>query len=313
MVVLETEKGCDAYSRLQGPRSKKAAVPGRPASRQCENERQGATMREDKSRKDETYEAERDPDAPASFELAPKKIALAAVDWTVPQETRSRARTCEDGFDPFLADVAQAAESAGCDTIVYALWSHDLRKAKPLDEARVFGSTTKVRTAILEVFDDDEARIEVWRRGVPPQHFRQRFTRSNSPPTSKQAFMDGLPARTFGSTLIMACGEANIVSTRRDSDEIVDPFGFMDWLQQSRPRLILNPSHSYMRRYEMTTKRSLFSEGRTALTVWNRGEKPPEPELPWRAFVDSEDRTGEILEIEFANTSEIRVGVFELG
>ncbi|HWO21618.1 MAG TPA: hypothetical protein VNO30_22770 [Kofleriaceae bacterium] len=269
-------------------------------------------MREDKSRKDETYEAEREPDAPAPFELAPKKIALAAVDWTVPQETGPRARTCEDGFDPFFADVAQAAESADCDTVVYALWSHDLRKTNPLDEARVFGSTTKVQTAILEVFDDEDSRIEVWRRGAPPHRFRQRFTRSTSPTSSKQAFMDGLPARRFGSTLMMACGEANIVSTRRDSDEIVDPFGFTDWLQQTRPRLILNPSHSYMRRYEMTTKRALYSEGRTLLTVWNRGEKPPEPGLPWRAFVDSEDRTSEIHEIELAKTGEIRVGVFEL-
>ena len=67
-------------------------------------------MRDDKGRKDGTYEAEREPDAPASFELAP--IALAAVDWTVPQETGPRARSCEDGFDPFFADVAQAAESA---------------------------------------------------------------------------------------------------------------------------------------------------------------------------------------------------------
>ena len=269
-------------------------------------------MRDDKSRKDETYEAEREPDGPAPFELAPKKIALAAVDWTVPQETGRRARTCEDGFDPFFAEVAQSAEAEGCDTVVYALWSHDLRKTKSLNEARVFGSTTKIQTAILEVFDDEDARIEVWHRGAPPHRFRQRFTRSTSPMSSKQAFMDGLPARTLGSTLLMACGEANIVSTRRDSDEIVDPFGFTDWLQQAQPRLILNPSHSYMRRYEMTTKRTLYSEGRTLLTVWNRGEKPPEPEQPWRAFVDGEDRTGDIREIEFTKTGEIRVGVFDL-
>jgi len=59
-------------------------------------------MRDDKSRKDETYEAEREPDAPASFELRPKKIALTAVDWTAPKEPGPRARACEDGFDPFF-------------------------------------------------------------------------------------------------------------------------------------------------------------------------------------------------------------------
>jgi hypothetical protein len=268
----------------------------------------------DKSSKDKGYEAERPADAPASFELTPKKVALAAVDWLVrPYEKGPRARTHWDhGFDPFLADVAATAEAEGCDTVVYALWSHDLRKMKPLDEARVFGSTKKVQTAVLEVLDGKDARIEVWRRGAAPHSFQQRFTRSSSSPSSKQAFMDGLPARTFGSTLMMACGETNIVSTRRDSDEIVDPFDFRGWLKKKRPRLILNPSHSYMRRHEMATKRALYSKGRTLLTVWNRGEKPPESQLPWQAFVDGKERTDDIHEVEFPKTNEIRIGVFEL-
>jgi hypothetical protein len=260
------------------------------------------------------YEAERTPDAPASFELESKKIALVAVDWTVsPHEEGSRARTDYDlGFDPFLADVAATTEGQGCETVVYALWSHDLRKMPPLDEARVFGSTTKVQTVVLEVLDGEDGWIEVWRRGAAPHRFRQRFTRSGSPPSCKQAFMDGLPARRFGSTLMMACGETNIVSTRRGSDKIRDPFDFMGWLEQNQPRLILNPSHSYMRRHEMTTKRALYSEGRTLLTVWNRGAKPPESRRPWQAFVDGEDRTDEIDEVAFAGTDEIRIGVFEL-
>jgi hypothetical protein len=193
-------------------------------------------MRSGKSSKAEEYEAERVLDAPAPSELAPKKVALAAVDWTVsPRQKGPRARTYyEHGFDPFLADVAATAGTEGCDTIVYALWSHDLRKMDPLDEARVFGSTPEVQTAVLEVLDGKDARLEVWSRGAAPHRFHQRFTRSTSPASSKQAFMDGLPARTFGSTLMMACGETNIVSTRRDSDEIVNPFGFTSWLKKTR-------------------------------------------------------------------------------
>lgn len=260
-------------------------------------------------------DAARGPDTPAPFEMEPRKVALAAVDWTVfPRENGARARTCyEHGFDPFLADVAAAAEGEGCDTVVYALWSHDLIKMRPLDEARVFGSTTRVQTAVLEVIDGNDAQIEVWRRRrSAPHRFRQRFTRSTSPTSSKLAFMDGLPARTFGSTLLMACGETNIVSTRRHSDEIVDPFDFSGWLKKNRPRLVLNPSHSYMRRHEMATKRALYSKGRTLLAVWNRGVQAPEARLPWRAFVDGKDLTAEIMEVPFARTAEVRIGVFEL-
>lgn len=268
-------------------------------------------MRSD-SEKDETYDRACAADEPAPFEFAPRKVALAAVDWSaMPRETDpTRTRTC--GFEPFLTDVANAADAEGCDTVVYALWSYDLSRMKPLDEALVFGTTTKVQTAVLEVLDGQDARIEVWRRGAPPHSFRQRFTRSTSPASSKQAFMDGLPARTFGSTLIMACGETNIVSTRRASDDIDDPYGFTAWLEKNHPALVLNPSHSYMRRYEMTTKRALYSKGRTLLTVWNRGYKPPEAEKPWRAFVNGADRTDEIVELPFAKSREIRVGVFEV-
>jgi hypothetical protein len=265
-------------------------------------------MRNAAGDKDNVYEAERAPDVTAPFELAPKKVALVAVDRTVlPHETGPRARTYyEHGFDPFLSSVAAAAETEGCDTVVYALWSHDLRKMAPLDEPRVFGSTTRVQTAVFEVLDGKDDRIEVWRRGTAPHRFRQRFTRSKSPQSSKQAFMEGLPGRTFGSTLIMACGETNIVSTCRHSDEIVDPFGFTGWLKKNRPRLILNPSHSYMRRHEM------YSKGRTFLTVWNRGEQQAESRLPWQAFVDGKDHTDQIGEVTFSGTREIRIGVFEL-
>lgn len=67
-----------------------------------------------------------------------------------------------------------------------------------------------------------------------------------------------------------------------------------------------------MRRYEMTTKRALYSRGRTLLSVWNRGEQPPEAQAPWRAFVNGRERTDDVHEVKFPGTHEIRIGTFEL-
>lgn len=94
-------------------------------------------MRSD-SGKDETYDGARAADEAAPFEIAPRKVALAAVDWfATPREKGTRARTYYDhGFDPFLADIASAADAEGCDTVVYALWSHDLRRMKMKMKAR---------------------------------------------------------------------------------------------------------------------------------------------------------------------------------
>ena len=141
-----------------------------------------------------------DVDRPALFRVVPKRVALAAVDWcAATKETTSRT-DYECGFDPYLTDIAEVADAEGCDTIVYSLWSHDVRSMGRLNQRRVFGSTAKVKTVFLEVADGCERRfIEVWRKGdSTPHRFVQRFSRASDAPRKKEAFMAGLPARTFG-------------------------------------------------------------------------------------------------------------------
>jgi hypothetical protein len=257
-----------------------------------------------------------DVDRPTPFGVLPARVALAAVDWCAATK-KTTARTDYDyGFDPFLVDTARTADAEGCDTIVYSLWSHNVRTMGPLHQRRIFGATTKVRTVFLEVADlSGVFRVEVWRKGrETPHRFRQRFSTSAASATDKRTFMDGLPARSFKSTLFLTCGEANIISTQRDSPALTDPFGFMKWLAAADPKVILNPSHDYMRRPEMKVKRALYSKGgRVVLSVWNRGNKPPEAAEPWQAFVDGREVSDQIREVPFPKTKEVRIGVFDLG
>jgi hypothetical protein len=244
-------------------------------------------------------------------------VALVAVDWYAATKRTTRRTDYEYGFDPFLSDISNLADEKRCDTIVYSLWSHDVRTMGRLDERGLFGATTGVKTIFLEAADAGGVfRVEVWRRGSStPHRFMQRFSTSSASAASKRAFMNGLSSRTFGSTLFLVCGEANIISTQRDSSGLRDPFGFMKWLTSAGPKLILNPSHDYMRRPEMKMKRTLYSKGgRTVLSVWNRGNKWPEASKPWQAFVDGNEVTDQIREIEvpFLKAGEIRVGVVDV-
>jgi hypothetical protein len=244
------------------------------------------------------------------------RVALVAVDWCAASKKTTARTDYDHGFDPFLVDIARTAETEGCDTIVYSLWSHSVRTMGPLHQRRIFGATTKVRTVFLEVADlGGVFRVEVWRKGrATPHRFRQRFSTSAASAADKQAFMNGLPARTFKPTLFLTCGEANIISTQRDSPALTDPFGFMKWLDAADPKVILNPSHDYMRRPEMKAKRALYSKGgRVVLSVWNRGNKPPEAAAPWQAFVDGREVSSQIREVPFPKTKEVRLGVFDLG
>jgi hypothetical protein len=240
---------------------------------------------------------EADPAAP--FTLAPNRVALVAAD--------ARATF---GYAPYFADIADTADAAGCDAIVYALAP---RPIPVMAHSQLFGRARRVSTVILEVTEPNgNAVIEVWRRDMRiPHRFRQRLVRSQDSDWSKRAFMSGLAARTFGPTMFLACGEVNIITAHRGSSDIVDRFGFLPRLNGRR--LIVNSSHTYMVRPEVKEKRRRFSEdGRVVLSVWNPGHLAREVKQPWQAFVDGDDASGLIEPIRFAEPL-IHIGVYGLG
>jgi hypothetical protein len=242
-----------------------------------------------------------DVDPAAHFVLAPNRVALVAAD-----------ADATFGYAPFFSDIAETADAAGCDTVVYALAP---RPGIPLvTHSQLFGRARKVATVFLEVTEPDgSAVVEVWRRGLRiPHRFRQRLVRSQDADGTKRALMRGLAARTFGPTMFLACGEVNIVSTQRGSSTTIDRHGFLPAL--AGRRLILNSSHTYMVRPETKEKRRRYSmDGRVVLAVWNPGYQVRETNPPWQVFVDGNEATELIDPIEFAAEPLIHIGVYGLG
>ena len=237
-------------------------------------------------------------DPPADFTLTPRKVALVAADATA---TR--------GYEPYLSRIAATADAEGCDTILYAPAP---RGMPPIQRPKLFGRARAVTTIFLEVTASaGDAVIEVWRKAArTPHRFRQRLARSQERVAHKRALMQGLPARTFGSTMFLACGEANIVSTKRSSTATVDPFGFLPSLMGRK--LILNPSHTYMSRHEMREKRRRYSQGgRVVLSVWNPGHEHRDAEVPWQAFANGREVTERVRRVLFPEPK-IHIGVFKL-
>ena len=239
-------------------------------------------------------------DPAADFTLTPRKLAVVAAD-----------KRATFGYAPFFSSIADTAAAAGCDTVVYALAP---QPGIPLvTHSQLFGRSRKISTVFLEVTEPDgSAVVEVWRQGVRiPHRFRQRLARSQDSDSHKRALMRGLPARTFGSTMFLACGEANIISTQRDLAVTIDRFGFLPML--AGRRLILNPSHTYMARPEMKEKRRRFSEGgRLVISVWNPGHQAREAKLPWQVFVNGVEASELIKPIAFSEPL-IHIGVYGLG
>jgi very-short-patch-repair endonuclease len=245
-----------------------------------------------------------------------RRVALVSHDYTV-----DYAGGLWD-YSEHAARINELCDQEGCDTILYSLYTWDERSSLPRSRAAFFNDLAHVRRIILETGNLDQGMelgyphlaVEVWQRDKPqPIVMRQRFAMSGEPWDRKKAFIDELPSRRIADALVMICGESNIASVMRGSDEFFDPYDFHNLPVMRETRVILNPIHDYMRRYEMREKRRYYSRGgKAVLSVWNRG-KGKESALPWTVFHDGEERTETVKELPtpFADRPDIRIGVVQ--
>jgi hypothetical protein len=254
-------------------------------------------------------EARGQPHGGASGEIT--KIALVTHDYNVADGGGRQ------DYSEHFARINRVCDDHGCDTILYALYTWDEQSPLPRTHDAVFGGLAHVRRVVLEVGRpiDSFDHVEVWRRDKEePTMATQRFATSTSPASQKQAFLNDLDQRKFDDALLVICGETNIASLVRGSEEFFDPYQFASRLGEMKVRLIFNPIHDYMTRYEMRRKRQHYSLGdRTVISVWNQG-KGKESKLPWTEFHDGKERTDAVKELPppFAERPDIRIGVLDL-
>lgn len=218
-------------------------------------------------------------------------------------------------FAEHFHQINRVCDEKGCDTILYPLFTWDENSTVERDYGTIFANLTSVRCIIIEIgsMESKNKVVEVWLRDEDsPRILQQCFGKSKEPCECKERFIRDIPQRIIGNSLLMICGESNIVTLVRKDGSFNDPFGFNQAFDSPGPKIILNPLHDYMSRYEMRLKRRYFSRnGRTVISVWNQGKKKGEARLPWTLFVDGDERTHEIQEIPspIAPRPDIRIGI----
>lgn len=240
-----------------------------------------------------------------------RKVALVAHNYTV---TDSRGLY---DYSEYFTRINKLCDVQGCDTILYALYTWDSTSPVARTHDSIFNGLEQVQRVVLEVGQPPDSfdHVEVWVRGQQqPILGHQRFAKSTSPTSDKQQFVDELASRQIGDALLVLCGESNIVKLKRASKTFEDWYGFCDRLKEISPRVVLNPIHDYMTRYEMKEKRRYYSRnGRVVVSVWNQGREK-ESWLPWTVFHNGNERTDQVQEIEqpIAERPDIRIGIIEL-
>jgi hypothetical protein len=258
-------------------------------------------------------------DAPL-FKMSPRKVAMVAVDWSEDNEAKTdRAVYDQPGFYPLSSRIASACDGHGCDTILYALFSHSDYKHGPLKKQQIFGRQPEhLKWVVMETSMDRAKRdnvAQVWERDQKKPHTLVQRLARGSDGKGKRDLMNDLEGRMFGSTMLLLCGEIGIINTRRDSDEINDVHHFLDELDDRSIDVILNPGHTYMRRREMPIKRAELSKGkRWLLSVWHRGwhDSGPQGKAPWQVFYDGQEVTNRVVPIDHSLGPDVRIGTLEL-
>lgn len=240
-----------------------------------------------------------------------QRIAVIAHDYTV-----SNGLGLYD-YSEHFSRINEICDANACDTILYALYTWDLTSPKSKTHAAMFDGLSNVQRIVLEVGKPPSAfdHVEVWdRRDSFPISVTQKVFKSTDSDECKQSFVQDLRSRRVANGLLVICGESNITSLTRSTGGFRDPFGFTDQLRELDIKVVLNPIHDYMRRYEMREKRKFYSmEGRTVVSVWNKG-KGRESELPWTLFHDGKERAEQVREIRrpFVGRPDIRIGIIDL-
>ncbi len=124
------------------------------------------------------------------------------------------------------------------------------------------------------------------------------------------------PKRVFGNFATVICGEVSAVRCDRKQKKVVDEYKVSEFFDRQKIRYILNPFHTWARRYEINEKRKYYSRhNKVVLSVWCRSENGKgEAKNPWIAFHDGVNITDCIKEIRkpIPQRPDIRIGVIEI-
>jgi hypothetical protein len=148
-----------------------------------------------------------------------QKVALVSHDYN-----KSDANGLWD-YSTHVRRIIEACDQRGCDTVLFALYTWDVRSPVPRSHEAMFSGLKHVRRIVMEFGDlsshSDEPgledlAVEMWlRASQSPVIHRQRFATSEEAAAGAGRLVRELEGRLMGSALVMICGESQVISEKR--------------------------------------------------------------------------------------------------
>jgi very-short-patch-repair endonuclease len=216
-------------------------------------------------------------------------------------------------------------DKAGCDTVLYGLYSWDRRSLVQKSHDSIFAQLKNVDRVILEVGDlypESRTRwagdqvIEILHRGInsPMQAWQWFATTADMNDVGLvNGLLNEISQRVIDESVLVICGESGIFAPGHYLQR------FMEFLKQANVRLIFNPTHDYMKPFMgndyFRTRMMLASQdGQNIVSVWNQGKRGEPIRAPWCYFHNGQEKTDTIQEIPnpIPERPDVRIGICQV-
>lgn len=243
-----------------------------------------------------------------------RKLAIVSRDYTHPYPNGYR------DFSHSFAAVLALLDGRGCDAVLFSPWSIVPREGyDPVTALQL----RNVKAILYEHFPQGTDGVQGrppfvvayqtetgWRKYERSQVFGTLTEKCDMP-----AFVrEELPRRILGNACVLICGETNGVKYSPKDKKVHDIYGLVGALPGD-VKVILNPVHDRMTRFEMVRKREFLSRGgRWVVSVWNKGKRNKNGRtmdgkgVPWTVFRDGKPVTVDRVE----NDLNVEIGIVDL-
>jgi hypothetical protein len=215
-----------------------------------------------------------------------------------------------------LEKIISIASQTKTQYLALSLFSHCTRTLGPFNSNQFFESIPSLEMLSLEtgdLWEEDQLLLEIHKRDQMPIKFRRYFACGSDPLKNKLEFIKECRSgkRRINGISFCYCGEINGIRYDRKNKELMDEFGYLDTLKDSK--LVMIPFHTQAKRWEIKLKKKYLSlNNKIVISYWNK-MKRAESRNPWEVFINGKDASSRIIEIydPILNPQNIRIALIK--
>ena len=255
-----------------------------------------------------------------------KKIGIITHDYRHKEDNEYR------DFSHTFEKIIKCLDSKNCDSILFSLFTIVQRESFKVQN--YLNGLKNIKSVFIEEFSDKGAynrevkkfiiyhkTAKCWQNYEIIQKFGTlEYTKRFENCVIKPFINEVKNYRIFNHCTVLLCGEINVVKYSPAEKKIVDKYSFMKVIPKS-VKIILNPSHDRMTRFEMKLKRKYLSRNkRWVISVWNKGKEDINGNVhdgnnpAWAVFYNGDDFTDKVDKItySFSSKSNVEIGILNM-